>query len=127
MDIKDVNKRLEELKVEDFIWIIYIFIIIISLYSNTFERKYFLYNDIGCREKYRKITIFIFTILIIVYAYFFIDSIDDIKNLNSFDSKKKRDLTKLSMIGSLLILISGFIFLYIIVNDSDIEVEVAFN
>lgn len=127
MNTEELNDRLKDLKAEDFIWIIYIFIIIMSLYSNTLERKYFLYNDIESREKYRKITAFIFIILIIVYAYFFKDSVDDVRELNEFDSKRKKDLTKLSMIGSLLILISGFIFLYIIINDTDIDVEVAFN
>lgn len=127
MSNEELNKRLRKLKVEDFIWIIYIGIIFFSLYSNTFERKYFLYNDIKSKEKYRKITIGIFVILVIVYTYFLKDSLEDVKNIKPYDSKEKKILTKLSLVGSLLIFISGIIFLYIAIKDENIDVEVAFN
>ncbi len=118
--MNDVEKRLKQLKIEDYIWILYIGIIIASLYSNTLERKYFKYNDKISKEKYRKITIGIFTILVFVYAYFLNDSLS---GLNS----KSTNLEKLSFIGSLLIFISGIIFLYIAIKDENINVEVAFN
>ncbi len=127
MNKEELNRRLKQLKVEDFIWIIYIGIIIFSLYSNTFERKYFLYNDLKSKETYRKITIGIFVILVIVYAYFLKDSLEDVKNIKPYDSKEKRNLTRLSFLGSLLIFISGIIFLYIAIRDENIDVEVEFN
>ncbi len=127
MSNDELNRRLKQLKVEDFIWIIYIGIIVLSLYSNTFERKYFLYNDLKSKEKYRKITIGIFVVLIFVYVYFLKDSLDDVKRLNLYDSYEKKKLTYLSFIGSLLIAISGFIFLYIAYKDENVDVEVAFN
>lgn len=127
MSKDELNRRLNQLKVEDFIWIIYIGIIIMSLYSNTFERNYFLYNDLKSKEKYRKITIGIFVILVIVYTYFLKDSLEDLKNLNLYDSDEKKRLTYLSFIGSLFIFISGLIFLYIAYKDENIDVEVAFN
>ena len=52
-----------------------------SWYSNYFERKYFLYNDIESKEKYRKIIIGIFIVLVIIYIYFCKDSYDDLKKL----------------------------------------------
>lgn len=127
MSKEELNRRLKKLKIEDFIWIIYIGIILFSLYSNTFERKYFLYNDLKSKEKYRKITIGIFVILVIVYTYFLKDSLEDIKRLKPYDTEEKKNLTKLSFIGSLLIFTSGIIFLYIAYKDENIDVEVAFN
>lgn len=127
MTNEELNNRLKQLKIEDFIWIIYIGIIIFSLYANTFERKYFLYNDHKSKETYRKIMIGIFVILVIVYAYFFKDSASDVKSLKINDTPKKKDLTKLSLLGSFLILVSGIIFLYIAIEDEDIDVELAFN
>lgn len=127
MNNDELNKRLKQLKVEDFIWIIYIGIIIFSLYSNTLERKYFLYNDQRSKEKYRKIMIGIFVILVVVYAYFFKDSLDDVKSLRPYEQPKVKNLTKLSLLGSFLILLSGIIFLYIAINDENIDVELAFN
>lgn len=124
---QELNEKLKELKIEDFIWLIYIGIIFLSWYSNTLERKYFIQNDLNSKEKYRKIITTIFTILIVVYLYFLKDSIDEIKKIKPTDTQKKKDLVYLSFIGSLLIAISGFIFLYISVVDENLDVELAFN
>ena len=122
-----IEERLKELKIEDFIWLIYIGIIFLSWYSNDLERRYFVYNDINSKEKYRKIMILIFSILVIVYYYFLNDSVSSINNLSSDVSCEKKRLNYLSMIASLLIFISGIILLYIAINDKDIDVELAFN
>ena len=127
MNYNELNKKLKELKIEDFIWVIYIGIIFMSWYSNSLERKYFLYNDLGCKEKYRQTLIIIFSILLIVYTYFLKNSIDDINNLKDTDSKKKKELVYLSFIGSLFIALSGAIFLYIAFKDESIDIELAFN
>lgn len=127
MNNEEVNKRLEELKIEDFIWIIYVAIIFLSWISNHIERQYFKFNDLKAKENYRKIINIIFTILVVVYVYFLLESINDVKNLNPNDSEKKKFLVFLSFLSSLLILISGLIFLYIAINDEDLSVELAFN
>ncbi len=123
----DINKRLKQLNTEDKIWILYIGIIFMSFYSNHLERKYFVNHDLKSKDEYRKLTTLIFIILIIVYLYFLKDSIDSIRELKPNDSKKKRDLVYLSFLGSLLIAISGFIFLYISIVDNDLNIELAFN
>ena len=122
-----LNKKLKQLKIEDFIWLVYIGIIILSWYSNSLERSYYINNDIESKNKYRAIIIFIFLILLIVYSYFLIDAYNSIKELNIYDSNKKKKLIYLSFIASLLIFISGLIFLYIAINDNDLNVELAFN
>ena len=125
--MNDVNNRLKELNIEDFIWIIYIGIIALSFYSNSLERKYFLYNNNEDKEKYRKIIITIFSILIIVYLYFLKDSWDSVKELKESDNIEKKNLTYLSFLASFLIAVSGFIFLYIAFKDKDLNIELAFN
>ena len=125
--MNEIEERLKQLKIEDFIWLIYIGIIFLSWYSNSLEKKYFVCNDLESKEKYRNIIILIFSILIIVYLYFLKDSYDSLKELKPNDSDKKKNLTYLSFIGSLLIAISGFIFLYIALEDQDLNVELAFN
>ena len=123
----ELIKKLEELKIEDYIWVIYIGLIIMSWYSNNLERNYYIYNDEVSKKKYRKILIAIFTIAIFVYLYFLKGSYDDIVNLKPYDTEEKKRLVFLSFIGSLLIAISGFIFLYIAIRDEDLNVELAFN
>lgn len=127
MNNEELNRRLKQLKTEDFIWIIYIGIIFMSWYSNYFERRYFIYNDLESKEKYRKIIIGIFVILTIIYVYFCKDSYDDLKKLKPYDSQQKKALTYLSFIASLLIVISGIIYLFIAIKDENVNVEIAFN
>lgn len=127
MNYFNLEEKLKELKTEELIWIIYIGIIILSFYSNNLERKYFIFNDNISKEKYRKIMILIFSILIVVYLYFLKDSYDDYKDLKVYDSDEKKQLVTLSFIASLFIFISGIIFLYIAFKDENMDVELAFN
>ncbi len=124
---KDVEKRLKQINIEDFIWTIYIGIIILSFYSNKVEKKYFIYNNIKDKKKYQEINIIIFSILLVVYLYFLKSSFDDIKSLNKSDTIKKKKLVYLSFLASCFITISGFIFLYIALSDKDLDIELAFN
>lgn len=127
MNIADLEDKLKQLDIEDFIWVIYIGIIILSWISNHYERDFFLTQNKESKEIYRNIMIIIFSILLVVYLYFLKDSFDDIKNINSKDTSKSINLKKLSFIGSLLIAISGIIFLYIAYADEELNVEIAFN
>ncbi len=123
----DKLDRLEDIRIENFVWVIYIGIIILSWYANSKEKKFILYNDEKSRKEYQNCMILIFLILIIVYYYFVNDSYEDITKLNNYDSDKKKILTYASFIGSLLILISGLIFLSIAIADDNIDTEIAFN
>ncbi len=127
MNYEQLQKKLKQLDIEDFIWVIYIIIIFLSYYSNHLERRYYVNNDKVSKEKYRKIIIIIFLVLVVVYLYFLNDAYKDFKSLNIYDSKNKKQLVTLSFTASLLIAISGFIFLYIAVKDEDLNVELAFN
>ena len=127
MSYDNLNNKLRQLKIEDNIWIIYIGIIILSWYANSLEKKYFIYNDFVSKNKYRKVMIFIFTILLFVYFYFLKSSYDDYKNISSNDSCKKQNLVFLSFIASFFIFVSGIIFLYIAYMDNNLDVELAFN
>ena len=123
--MNDNYKRLKQIEIENKVWIVYFFLIGLWLYGNSFEKKYFLYGNNYDKEKYRKITIVIFSIAVIIYSYFFVDSYKDVKN-NNYNTKSK-SYSELSFLGSTLILISGLIFLYLAVVDTDLDIELAFN
>ena len=124
---KEIQEKLKSIKIEEFIWIIYIGIIFLSFYSNSLEKKYFIYNDLNSKKRYRETLIIIFSILLIVYYYFLSDSYKSIQELNINDSIEKKKLVYLSFLGSLFIFLSGVIFLYIAYQDENIDVEIAFN
>lgn len=125
--MNDKLKRLEDIKIENIVWIIYIGIIILSWYANSKEKKYLLYDDLVSKKEYQNLLILIFTILVIIYFYFAKSGYEDILNLTSYDSPKKQMLTKFAFIGSFLILVSGIIYLILAILDDEIEIELAFN
>ena len=127
MNYDEISKKIEEIKTEDFIWIIYIAVIFLSWIANHLEKNYFINNDLNAKDNYRKIMTIIFITIIVVYIYFLKGSFDDLMELKETDTNEKKFLTFLSFIGSLLVFISGLIFLYIIIKDKNIDVEIAFN
>ena len=127
MDSTAINDKLKQLQIEDFIWFLYLGIIVLSFYSNHLERDYYLYQNKISEKKNKKIMIFIFSILCIVYFYFFIDSKKSVSQLKPWDSQKKKELNWLSLLASTLICISGILFLYIATENNDLDVELAFN
>lgn len=122
-----MKNRLKKIEIENFVWIIYIGIIILSFYANEKEKKFIINNDEISKKEYQNLLILIFSILLIIYLYFAKDSYNDIKTLNDNDTDKKKKLIYASFIGSLLILISGIIFLTIAILDEEIDTEIAFN
>lgn len=125
--MNEKEERLKDIEIEDRIWLLYLIIIALSFLSNEYEKKYFLYNDLKSKEKYRILTIIIFAIVAMVYYYFSNEALENIKNLKPWDNRKKRKLTNLNAVASILVLIAGLIFLYIAIVDTELEVEIAFN
>lgn len=127
MTLDEKIEKLKQIKDENLIWLIYIFLIFLCFYSNKYEKNYILFENNHDKKRYKELTILIFSIALIIYLYFFYDSYKGIKKLKATDSQKKKDLSNLNLLGSTLILISGLIFLYIAITDTDLEVEVAFS
>lgn len=118
------QERIKETKIEDLIFIIYYIIITISLYANKIEREYLKTKNPEKREKYRNLLFIIFGTATLVYLFYTIEGIKDLKR--PLDEETKR-LNELALTASILVLISGIIYLYIIYKDKDINVELAFN
>ena len=118
--------RLKDIKIENYIWIIYVGIIVLSWYANSKEKDFIINKNENSKKEYQALMILIFTILLFIYYYFTIDSYDDVKELTPLDSKKKIILRYASFVGSFLILISGIIFLIIAILDDNIDTEIAF-
>ena len=100
-------KKLALIRQEDFIWIIYFFIIIFALISNYFEKIYLIDKDPSAREKFSHINTTILIIAFFIYLYNVIISYDDLK------SGKQNILSFLRVVASLLFLVAGAIFIYI--------------
>lgn len=120
-----MEERLKKIDIENNIWIIYLGIIFLSFLANYYEKDYFINKNDLSKKTYRELNIFIFIVLIIVYSYFELDSLKSFLNTNK--SKEQTKLDNLSFIATTLVLLSGIIFLYILIEDKDLIEEIAFN
>lgn len=118
---------LKSIETENFVWIIYLFIIGISFVANSFEKDYYVTGNVDSKNKYRIINIFVFATALLIYLYFFYDNYKNIKNLNCNSSKEKMFFNNLNFVASILIVIAGTIFLYIALYDKNLDTEIAFN
>ena len=66
---EDLN-RLKDIKVENYIWIIYIGIIVLSWYANSKEKDFIINKNENSKKEYQALMILIFTILLFIYYYF---------------------------------------------------------
>ncbi len=94
------------------------------MYANHIEREYLVTKNKEKGEKYRNTLYIIFGTATLVYIYY---TIEGFKELNKSPNEEDKRLNELALLASILVLISGFIYLYIIYKDKDINVEIAFN
>lgn len=117
-------KQLRRIKIENIIWIIYLFIIGFNLYSNKLEKIFVESGNSIYKEKFRKINKIILTVILIIYIYYVYISYIDIKELDPNCKKRQKDLTYLAFISSVLFLIGGAISLYITTNSNILDEEI---
>jgi uncharacterized membrane protein len=115
------EERIKKINIENNIWVIYLIIIGLSYLANYFEKNFFETNNQKSKNTYQKLNALVFIILIIIYSYFEKDAIE------SYKEKNNEFFSTLILIATTLVLISGIIFLYIIIVDTNIEEEIAFN
>lgn len=96
-------EKIKELKEENFIWVIYLFISIFAIISNELEKKYYYFKCIKDKRLYHKINLTIFIVALLIYMYY----------INSHYKKlQKKEENLLPLIASILFFIGGLIFLY---------------
>ena len=119
MNLKDI-KKLEELKKDDFIWEIYIFIVVFALISNSIERSSVYTKNKDEIRAYHAINLVLFIIAFLIYLYFL--------KLNTEHYLEKQDMSNyLSLIGTILLVVTGALFIIAELkssNDDDITVAI---
>lgn len=121
----NINKDLEKIKLEDYIWYIYLFIVAFNLYSNYLEKQYITTGDIQARDKFRLINNTVLSVILVIYLIFLYAAFKDLKDLKHNDSAIKKRLTTLAVIAALLFVIAGAITLYVSLKKPALDDEIA--
>lgn len=121
------NNTIRNLKIENLIWIIYLFISIAALISNYFEEDYIKTKNFKDFRTYKTINIEIFIVAFFIYLYFVYLNYKNISNLKKNASKKKVLIANVNFIASILFLLGGSIYLFTEsisqTPDEDAEIE----
>lgn len=121
----ELEKRLKEIKAENFVFVIFIIIIIMAYYANTKETDYFLNGNIKSKESYYYTMIIIFIIVVIISGFYFYQSYQEVTYLKKREYSKEKEYAYLDLIASGSALFAGLIYLYIAVTDTDITAEIS--
>lgn len=121
----EIRDRLKEIEVEDFVFMIFIVIILLSYIANNYEKNYFINGVEEEKIKYYYLQIFIFLVVVIVNIYYVWVSYKSVSSLSLDKNYKTRKYASLTLTASLFALVAGLIVLYIAVTDTDIDAEIS--
>ena len=113
------NETLNEIRIEDYIWIIYIFLAIFAIVSNYFEKEYLKKHDKKDANTFRTINTEIFIVTFLIYLYFVYINYKHIKRLDENSSPKQVLLANIGLIAAIIFLIGGGLNLFISIFGDD--------
>ena len=120
----NLKKRLKEIEVEDMVLGIFIVIIILAYTANKIEKNYFIKGLEIDKKKYYYLSIFIFSIVVIINIYFLKISYEDVVTITDDIPDNVKEYAYLTLLASILSLIAGIIILYIAISDTEIDAEI---
>lgn len=121
----ELRKRLKDIKIENFVFGVFIILILLAYYANEREVDYFFNSNEFSKNEYYYIQIIIFFVTVIISIYYFCESYQDVVELRYKEYSKSKEYSYLSFIASGAALIAGIIFLYIAIDDKEIEAEIS--
>lgn len=117
-----MNSKLEEINDENNLIFIYFILLMLYLYANNVEIKYLESNNNLYKEEYRILLYIVFGVSFLITLYYVINGFNELDN-SKYD--EIYSLKFLSNVANLLVLIATGIYLYIIYNDVNIDLEVS--
>ena len=109
------EKEIKRLNFEDILWVIFICLSIMNIVSNNFQKEYVISNEQYYEDRAGNISIFVLTILLLVYLYFFI------RNYNMYKNKglDATQIDFIKVIGSIFFMLGTLCLLYFQVHSDD--------
>ena len=120
-----LESRLKQIEIEDFVFLIFIILIFLAYYANTQEKNYFITGNKQSKQEYYYIQIIVFLVTVIISAYYLYESYKEANSLKYQAPSERKDYANLSFIGSFSALVAGLVFLYIAITDTEIDAEIS--
>ena len=109
----DLKEELKILQIEDYIWILYIFLSVLALLSNAYEKDYDIHHNPHSYRTFHFINLENQIIIFFVYLYFLYRACIRCKKQKGRVSIKKDILNNTSLLTNILFVIAGFTLILI--------------
>lgn len=108
------DSEIRRLNFEDILWGIFIILSILNIVANDNQKKYVISDFHGYEDKANNISIFVLTILVFVYLYFFT------RNYNMYNNKDNpTEADSVKVMGSIFFILGTLCLLYFQVHSDD--------
>lgn len=99
-------EQYKELKKDDLVWYIYIFVVFAAIYSNRLEEDYVFTKNKEEYKVFHNINVIALTVVFFIYLFF-------VNRSRKAYSKRPNFKTELNLIATILFLVGGAILLYL--------------
>lgn len=123
--MKDLNNELNLLQNEDFIWLIYFFIVIFALIANKLERSYIYNNNIKDQQLAQKITTTILIVAFFIYLYFVLVNYKNLEFIKKNSNNKDVRVAFERLITAIIFLVGGAFAIYADFDANSSNVDLA--
>ncbi len=120
----NIGIKLQRISEENFIWVVYFFIIIAALLSNAYEKYFLETGDYRKQKIFKTLNITIFCVAFFIYLYFVLISYENVHELRESSNKKEVTSAHVQLIASLLFLVAGGLALYAELNREDPDTDI---
>ena len=120
----NIGVKLQRISEENFIWVVYFFIIIAALLSNAYEKYFLETGDFRKQKIFKTLNITIFCVAFFIYLYFVVISYQNVQELRETSTKKEVLSAHMQLIASLLFLVAGGIALLAEINREDPDTDI---
>lgn len=120
----NIGVKLQRISEENFIWVVYFFIIIAALLSNAYEKYFLETGDFRKQKIFKTLNITIFCVAFFIYLYFVVISYQNVQELRESSTKKEVLSAHMQLIASLLFLVAGGIALLAEINREDPDTDI---
>lgn len=111
-----MNSKIKELRIDEWIWVVFIVLSILNICGDELEKKFYTSSDVKSDRIAKKIFTLTVIISFIIYIYLVKRNYDVVKKLKSRNCDSS--LCEIRLIGSIFIVVGAFLTVYFQINSS---------
>lgn len=113
--MNNISNKIEELKIEEILQLIFIFLAALNIYGDKLEELFVLNNDNQSEQRAKSLFTFTVSISLIIYFYFAYRNYKYAKSA----SKDEKKVSSIRFLGSIFIIVGTICILYYDIKDQD--------